>query len=141
MPLQQIILENIVGKGEISHQMLSDVNVQIQIRLYCTYKLVYLDLHWYQIPCQGSRSEGVHSSFPQNLFYFPTKPYDVGTQKNRLTEMIPLSTHNIGLEGQRRILEHAKLPLSRALPCHRFASTAIPIVLQGQVISLLESLS
>ena len=34
---------------------------------------------------------------------------------NRLTEMILLSTHNIGFEGQISILEHAKSPLSRAL--------------------------
>ena len=50
----------------------------------------------------------------QYLSYYPTKPYDVGTQKNRL-ETILLSTHNIGLEGQIRILEHAKRPLSRDL--------------------------
>ena len=51
---------------------------------------------------------------PQYLFYYPTKPYDEGTQKNRLIETILLSTHNIGLEGQIRILEQAKRPLSRA---------------------------
>ena len=39
----------------------------------------------------------------------------VGTQKNRLNETILLSTHNIGFECQMRILEHEKLPLSRAL--------------------------
>ena len=37
------------------------------------------------------------------------KTYGVGTQKNRYFE------YNIGLEGQIRILEEAKLPLSRAL--------------------------
>ena len=39
----------------------------------------------------------------------------MGTQKNRLTETIILSTHNIGLEGQIRILELAKHSLSRGL--------------------------
>ena len=39
----------------------------------------------------------------------------MGTQKNRLTETILLSPHNIGLEGQIRILEHSKHPFSRAL--------------------------
>ena len=38
-----------------------------------------------------------------------------GTQKNCLTETNLLSTHNIGFEGQIRILEHAKRSLSRAL--------------------------
>ena len=33
----------------------------------------------------------------------------MGTQKNRLTETILLSTHNIGLAGQIRILEHLEL--------------------------------
>ena len=51
----------------------------------------------------------------QYLSYYPTKPYAVGTKKNRLNETILLSTHNIGLEGQIRILKHAKRPLSRAL--------------------------
>ena len=41
--------------------------------------------------------------------------YVVGTQKNRLTETILLSTHNIGFGSQIRILEHDKYPLSRAL--------------------------
>ena len=39
----------------------------------------------------------------------------VGTQKNRLTETILLSTHNIGFGGQIRILEHEKRSLSRAV--------------------------
>ena len=39
----------------------------------------------------------------------------MGTQKSRLTETIILSTHNIGFEGQIRILEHEQCPLSRAL--------------------------
>ena len=52
--------------------------------------------------------------FSQNhLPYYPIKPFNVGTQKNHLNETIILSTHNIGLEGQIRILEHAKRPLSR----------------------------
>ena len=46
---------------------------------------------------------------------YPTKSYVVGTQKNRLTETILLSTHNIGFECQIRILEHEKCPISRAL--------------------------
>ena len=36
-------------------------------------------------------------------------------KKNRLTETIMVSTHNIGLEGQIEILQHAKRPLFRAL--------------------------
>ena len=35
--------------------------------------------------------------------------------ENRLIETILLSTHNIGLQGQIRILEHIKRTLSRAL--------------------------
>ena len=45
------------------------------------------------------------------------------SQKNRLTETILLSTHNKGLEGQIRILEHAKRPLSRALPMYTYTIT------------------
>ena len=41
----------------------------------------------------------------QYLSYCPTKPYDIVTNK----------FNNIGLEGQRRISEHEKLPLFRAL--------------------------
>ena len=43
------------------------------------------------------------------------KTYIVGTQKNRLTEKILLSTHTIGFEGWTNILEHEKRSLSRAL--------------------------
>ena len=32
-----------------------------------------------------------------------------------LKTIVLLSTHNVGLEGQIRILEHAKRPLSRSL--------------------------
>ena len=39
----------------------------------------------------------------------------MGTQNNCLSQTILLSTRNMGLEGQIRILEHAKRPLSRAL--------------------------
>ena len=39
----------------------------------------------------------------------------MGTQKNRLTELILLSTCNIGFGGRIRFLQHAKRPLSRAL--------------------------
>ena len=39
----------------------------------------------------------------------------MGTQTNRLTDAIILSTNNKGLKGQIRILEHAKRLLSRAL--------------------------
>ena len=41
--------------------------------------------------------------------------YAVGTQKNRLIETILLITHNIGFEGQIRILDHERPYLSRAL--------------------------
>ena len=58
---------------------------------------------------------GVQIRRALQLFYHPTKPYDVGTQKNRLSATIILSTHNIGYEGQIRILAHANRPLSRAL--------------------------
>ena len=40
----------------------------------------------------------------------------MGTQKNRLTATILLSTYNKRFEGQTSILEHAKRPLSKALP-------------------------
>ena len=44
------------------------------------------------------------------MLYYPTKPYDVGTQKNRLNETIHLSTHIIGLYGQIRILNIQNAP-------------------------------
>ena len=52
----------------------------------------------------------------------------MGTPKNCLSETILLSTHNIGLYGQIRILEHEKRPLSRALdlPQHRLADEPFP---------------
>ena len=34
-------------------------------------------------------------SMYQNIFYFSTKAYVVGTQKNRLNETVLLSTQNI----------------------------------------------
>ena len=43
------------------------------------------------------------------------KTYAVGTQQNRLSETILLSTHNIGFKGQIRILEHENRSLCRAL--------------------------
>ena len=57
---------------------------------------------------------GYSAVFPF-LSYYQREPYDVGTQKNRLTETILLSTHNIELEDQIGILENTKRPLSRAL--------------------------
>ena len=39
----------------------------------------------------------------------------VGTRNNRLTETMLLSTHNIEIEFQRRILEHEIRPLFTAL--------------------------
>ena len=51
----------------------------------------------------------------QYLSYYPTKPYIVGTRKNRLTETILLSTHNIGLADKISSLEQANRSLSRAL--------------------------
>ena len=35
----------------------------------------------------------------KTISYFSTKPYVVGTQMNRLNEMVLLSTHNICLNG------------------------------------------
>ena len=60
-------------------------------------------------------NRGTHLFSPQYLPYFPIKCYNVGTQKNHLTETILLSTHNIGLEDQLWMLKHGKLPLCRAL--------------------------
>ena len=54
---------------------------------------------------------GMQLYTPQYLFLSnPTKPYDRGTQMNRLIETILLGTKNIGLEGQIRSFEHAKRP-------------------------------
>ena len=39
------------------------------------------------------------------ISYYPTKPYDVGSQNDCLVDRIILSTRNIGLEGQIRISE------------------------------------
>ena len=58
---------------------------------------------------------GIQLFSPQFLSYYKSKPYVVHTQKNRLTETILLSTHNIGLDGQKMNSEHEKRPLSRAL--------------------------
>ena len=64
----------------------------------------------------GPDKEGFAALFPpQYLSYYPTKPYVVGTQKNRLIEMILLSTHNIGLADKIRVLEQAKCSLSKTL--------------------------
>ena len=41
----------------------------------------------YQVSASGP-------SGPRGFFYFSTKTYDVGTQKNRLDEMVLLSTQN-----------------------------------------------
>ena len=38
-------------------------------------------------------------SFTSQNPYLTLKPYVVGTQKNRLSETILLSTHNMGLSG------------------------------------------
>ena len=65
---------------------------------------------------RGPDKEGYSALFPQFLSYYLSKPNVVGTQKNRFTETLLLGTHNIGLEGPKRILEHAKRSLSRSLP-------------------------
>ena len=41
---------------------------------------------------------------PMTSLFFPTKPYDMGSQKNR--------SHDIGIKGQIRIIELAKRPVS-----------------------------
>ena len=48
----------------------------------------------------------------------------MGTQKNRLTETILLSTHNIGFGCRIKILEHEKRSLSGALHATTGASVA-----------------
>ena len=58
---------------------------------------------------------GLQISILQFSSYYPTKPYVVGTQKNRRIETIRLSTHNIGLAYRIMILEQAKRSLSRDL--------------------------
>ena len=59
----------------------------------------------------------------------------MGTQKNRLTETILLSTHNIGLEGQKRVLEYAKCPLYRALVTSYNTNYYTPTYLLVQLLS------
>ena len=56
-----------------------------------------------------------------------TKPYVVGTQKNRLPETILLSTYNIGFKGHKRILVLEIFVLSRTLitACNISPITAI----------------
>ena len=75
----------------------------------------------------GPDKEAYKLFSPQYLSYYPTKPYGIGTQINCPNEMILLSTHNIGLYGQRRILKHTKRPISRALHYvpKRFALVAL----------------
>ena len=46
--------------------------------------------------------------YPEQLTYYSIKPYVVCTQKNRLTETLLLSTHDIGFECRIGILEHEK---------------------------------
>ena len=58
---------------------------------------------------------GLQLFSPQYLSHYQTKPYVVGTQKNRLSETIRLSTYNIGLADKIRILEQANRSLSRVL--------------------------
>ena len=56
--------------------------------------------------CGGPDNEGFTALFrPQYLSYYPTKPYVVGTQKNRLIKTILLSTYSIELADEIRILE------------------------------------
>ena len=47
---------------------------------------------------------GIQLFSPQYLSYYSTYPYVVGTQKNRLTETILLSTNNIGFKVNITIL-------------------------------------
>ena len=49
------------------------------------------------------------------IFLDLTNTFVVGTQRNRLTESIILSTHSIGFRGQISILEHEKRPLCKYL--------------------------
>ena len=55
---------------------------------------------WVRGPDEG----GIQLFSPQYLSYYSTYPYDVGTQNNRLTETILLSTHNIGFKVKITIL-------------------------------------
>ena len=75
--------------------------------------------------CSDSRGldkkELIVISYMIFIFAF-IKTYVMDTQKNRLTETILLSTHNIGFGGQMRILEHEKRSLSTALVCFVTAS-------------------
>ena len=53
--------------------------------------------------------------FYKYLYYEKNEPYIIGTQKNRLTERILFNNHNIGLNGQIKILGCEIFFLSRAI--------------------------
>ena len=56
--------------------------------------------------------------YPPHLSYYLNKPYNVGTQIDRLIKTLPFSTHNIGVYGTLWIREHVKRPLcARQLVC------------------------
>ena len=74
----------------------------------------YVDILIFQFYIGGPDKEEYTALFLAISRISQTIPYDGVTQKNHLNETILLSTHNIGLEGKIRVLEHAELPLSRA---------------------------
>ena len=64
------------------------------------------------ISAEGTDKDGgIQLFLPQFLAYYQSKLYVVGTQNNRFSETIFLSTHSIGLDIQIRILEHKELCL------------------------------
>ena len=75
---------------------------------------------WINISCNNLHvaevqiRRGILLVFPQYLLS-SNQSYDMGIQRNPFIETILLSTHNIALDGQIMIWEHAKWPLSRAL--------------------------
>ena len=70
-----------------------------------------LDQHYSEVQIK----RGIQLFSQHYLYYYSNNPYVVGTQKNRLTETILLSTHNIGFNGQNISLGHAKRCVSSAI--------------------------
>ena len=66
------------------------------------------------------------------LSYDSTKPYVMGTQKNRLIERILLSTHNIGFKYLIRVLKFRRF-------CSRYIVfyTKVSFSLKGYVVGTL----
>ena len=102
-------------KGEIFH------HEQFLLLSQCFQNSSALDAsecvcRWEKVKINSSLIRGSEQLFsPQYFPYYSIKSYVVGTQKNCLTQMILLSTHNIVFECKIMIFEHEKCPFSSSV--------------------------